>query len=125
MVAVATLGFVGLVVPVAGAVTVTAARPAVSSFVGTYVLHGTITGTGQHLMGTLNIHANGTVTDQRGKVAQWTSAGTTITIFYNRAIDEKFIGKQSTTGIGSKAHPGTFTTNVAGLNGTWYAIKIR
>lgn len=122
MLAVGTFGLVGLSAPAADAV---AAHPAPSPFVGSYALHGTITGTGQHLAGTFNVHANGTMTDQRGRVAQWKSAGTTITIFYNKFVSEKFVGKLSPTGISSAAHPGTFTTNVAGLSGTWYAIRIR
>lgn len=94
-----------------------------SSFVGTYTVHGTITGTGQHLTGTLHIKANGTVTDQNGQVAHWTSSGKTITITYTSpTIDETFVGKQSTKAIGSKKHLAR-SPAPAGLSGTRSAPK--
>ncbi|HEY5011616.1 MAG TPA: hypothetical protein VIK61_02790 [Acidimicrobiia bacterium] len=116
---IATLAFAGLGATGAGAVS---ARPNVS-FVGVYAIHGTITGTTQHLKGTLTVNADGTATDGHGNIATWTSSGKTFTMVYSSAsLTETFVANRTKKGLGSKAHPGTFTSTVAGLNGTWYGI---
>ena len=113
---IATLALVGV-----GAASAVAATPAVT-FVGTYTVQLTV-GT-VHEKGTIQINANGTATNvQTGAIAHWKSAGKTITIMYkNPQVSETFVGTRTKKGIGSKAHPGSYTNSLGGT-GTWYAIK--
>ena len=92
------------------------------TFVGTYAVHGSLTG-GGHVHGTLTVNADGTATDQFGKVADWSNSGKTITITYKHKSDtEVLVGTQTKKGISSRKQPGTLT--VDGMPaGTWYAIK--
>jgi hypothetical protein len=117
---IATLAFVGL-----GTVSATAQRTANDpSFVGTYAVHGTVTGSSQHLHGTLTVNADGTATDQRGNTAHWSNSGKTFTLNYDQnGLTETFVGKQSKKGISSKGKPGTWTSNQPGLSGTWWAVR--
>ena len=116
---VGTLAFVGLGATGAGAVS---ARPNVS-FVGVYAVHGTVTGTTQHLKGTLTVNADGTASDGKGNIAHWTSSGKTFTMVYtNGTVTETFVAVKTKKGLASKNHPGTFTSNVAGLSGTWWGV---
>ena len=116
---IASLAFVGLGATSAGAVSV---RPNVS-FVGVYSVHGTITGTTQHLKGTLTVNADGTATDGHGNIAHWTSSGKAFTMVYaTPTLTETFVANRTKKGLGSKAHPGTFTSTVAGLTGTWWGV---
>jgi hypothetical protein len=116
---VGTLAFVGLGASGAGAVVTRAPV----NFVGVYAVHGTVTGTTQHLKGTLTVNANGTATDGKGGIASWSSSGKTFTMVYtNGTVTETFVAVKTKHGLGSKKNPGTFTSTVAGLSGTWWGV---
>jgi hypothetical protein len=91
------------------------------SFVGTYKIHGKITGAPVHLMGTFVVAGDGTVQDQNGVGGQWTSSGRAFSMTFP---SEVFVGVHTKTGISSKTHPGTFTISSPDLSGTWWAVKV-
>jgi len=119
---IAALAFVGFGAINAGA----AVTPHSVSFLGTYRIHGKITGTHSHAMGTFVVMADGTVEDSAGDIGSWTSSGRSFSMtFTSGDLTEQWLGRYSKTGISSKDHRGTFTINVSPeLQGTWWAVRI-